>query len=55
MNDKEKKVVKSKKVLIADLLEKRKDDSTWLELFTYSRLERGWTVAQLQYELDREV
>ena len=55
MEKKEKKAIKSKKVLIAELLEKRKDDKTWSELFTYSRLERGWTVAQLQYELDREV
>ena len=41
----------TKKVLINALIQKKEEtnETEWLKLFTYPRLDRGWTVPQLQY------
>lgn len=45
----------TKKVLINALIQKKEEtnETEWLKLFTYPRLDRGWTVPQLQYELNK--
>lgn len=50
----EKPKTKSKKVLIGELLELKKDNKEWLETFSYNQLMRGWNIAQLVYEINRE-
>lgn len=47
----EKEITKSKKVLIAELLELKKDNKEWNEVYSYNQLLRGLTVAQLNYEI----
>lgn len=47
----EKEAIKSKKVLIAELLELKKDDKEWNSVYSYNQLMRGLTVAQLSYEI----
>ena len=44
----------TKKELIVRLLEARKDDKTFLEVFTYERLNRGFTVDMLKFRLGGE-
>lgn len=50
----EKPKTKSKKVLIGELLELKKDNKEWLDTFSYNQLMRGWNIAQLVYEINRE-
>lgn len=50
----EKPKTKSKKVLIGELLELKKDNQEWLDTFSYNQLMRGWNIAQLVYEINRE-
>ena len=50
----EKPKTKSKKVLIGELLELKKDNKEWLDTFSYNQLMRGWNIAQLVYEIKRE-
>jgi len=44
----------TKKELIVRLLEARKDDKTFCEVFTYERLNRGFTVDMLKFLLGGE-
>ena len=44
----------TKKELIARLLEARKGDEAFLEVFTYERLNRGFTVDMLKFLLGGE-
>tara|TARA_R100001015_G_C4522263_1_gene90946 strand:- start:206 stop:367 length:162 start_codon:yes stop_codon:yes gene_type:complete len=42
---------KNKKVLISEVLKAYEGNKTFLEVFTYERLNRGFTVAMLNYLL----
>mgnify|MGYP003154813814 CR=1 FL=1 len=46
---------KSKKVLISEVLKAYEGNAAFLEVFTYERLNRGFTVAMLNYLLEKGV
>ena len=46
---------KSKKVLIGEVLKAYEGNKAFIEVFTYERLNRGFTVAMLNYLLQEEI
>tara|TARA_Y100000361_G_scaffold129070_1_gene124326 strand:+ start:370 stop:531 length:162 start_codon:yes stop_codon:yes gene_type:complete len=49
------KKVRTKKVLIGEVLKAYEGNKAFIEVFTYERLNRGFTVAMLNYLLEKGV